>query len=204
MTILFKNIILAIALSSLRISPLLLIRIAIIVLLYAAALYVIYLSVVYIQSIGSGIGFSSGLFQDDFSSHLLLDCSKSDGAGLALHLLMSALLPFKPAEESPSRHRLTKAEQSQFTLSDELTEILVGLKLGDLYAEKQTKNVRLVFKQGIVHEDYLMHLYELFQNFCPSVPKLKKQSADLRTGKVYVGIYFNTYSLPCSPKIGRA
>ena len=51
--------ILAIALPSLRISPLLLIRIATIALLYAAALS---FNVVYIQSIGSGIGINSGLF----------------------------------------------------------------------------------------------------------------------------------------------
>jgi hypothetical protein len=51
--------VLAIALPSLRISPLLLIRIATIALLYAAALS---FNVVYIQSIGSGIGIFSGLF----------------------------------------------------------------------------------------------------------------------------------------------
>jgi NADH-ubiquinone oxidoreductase chain 2 len=56
--IFFQNII-AIALPSLRISPLLLIRIATIALLYAAALS---FNVVYIQSIGSGIGIFSGLF----------------------------------------------------------------------------------------------------------------------------------------------
>ena len=53
--------VLAIALPSLRISPLLLIRIATIALLYAAALS---FNVVYIQSIGSGIGIFSGLFFD--------------------------------------------------------------------------------------------------------------------------------------------
>ena len=56
--------VLAIALPSLRISPLLLIRIATIALLYAAALS---FNVVYIQSIGSGIGIFSGLFVDFFS-----------------------------------------------------------------------------------------------------------------------------------------
>ena len=60
MMILFKNNhILAIALPSLRISPLLIIRIAAIVLLYAVA---VLFTVIYIQSIGSGIGIFSGLF----------------------------------------------------------------------------------------------------------------------------------------------
>jgi hypothetical protein len=49
----FNSHILAIALPSLRTSPLFFTRIATIVLLYAAALYTVYLSVVYIQSIGS-------------------------------------------------------------------------------------------------------------------------------------------------------
>ena len=53
------TILLAIALTSLRMFPLLLIRIATIALLYAAALS---FNVVYIQSIGSGIGIFSGLF----------------------------------------------------------------------------------------------------------------------------------------------
>ena len=68
--------ILAIALPSLRTSPLFFTRIATIVLLYAAALYTVYLSVVYIQSIGSGIGVYSGLF-------------------------ISSLLPIKPGDVKP-------------------------------------------------------------------------------------------------------
>src|SRR5439155_10007356 len=61
--------ILAIALPSLRISPLLLIRIATIALLYAAALS---FNVVYIQSIGSGIGIFSGLFHVTLISQSIL------------------------------------------------------------------------------------------------------------------------------------
>jgi NADH-ubiquinone oxidoreductase chain 2 len=64
----FTNI-LAIALPSLRISPLLLIRIATIALLYAAALS---FNVVYIQSIGSGIGIFSGLFHVTLISQTFL------------------------------------------------------------------------------------------------------------------------------------
>jgi hypothetical protein len=56
LTSIFNNQILAIALPSLRISPLLLIRIATIALLYAAALS---FNVVYIQSIGSPIWYRS-------------------------------------------------------------------------------------------------------------------------------------------------
>jgi uncharacterized RDD family membrane protein YckC len=62
MMILFKNNhFLALALPSLRISPLLIIRIVTIVLLYVVA---VLFTVIYIQSIGSGIGIFSGLFLD--------------------------------------------------------------------------------------------------------------------------------------------
>ena len=60
-------------------------------------------------------------------------------------LFISALTPIKPK-------RLTNLEKSQFTLSDELKQILVGLILGDLHINKQPKNVRLMFKQGIVND----------------------------------------------------
>jgi len=106
--------ILAIALPSLRISPLLLIRIAAIVLLSAVALY---LSVIYIQSIGSGIGIFSGLF------HNFLFTQSSIGLEEISLLLCSSLVPVKPK-------RLTNTEKQQFVFTDELKQILVGLLLG--------------------------------------------------------------------------
>jgi hypothetical protein len=132
-------------------------------------------NVVYIQSIGSGIGIFSGL-------------------------LLSTLVPLKPSEDQPSR-RLTQAEKDKFTLSKELKDILVGLMMGDLYALKRGKTVKgntaLRFEQGIGHEKYLLHLFELFQNYCPSSPKITNRLPDKRTGKIYSRISFNTYSLPC-------
>jgi hypothetical protein len=181
--------ILAIALHSLRISPLL-IRIATIALLYAAALLI---SVVYIQSIGSGIGIFSGLFympELEISNWLLLSSPSSEGGWLAHHLLISSLLPVKPK-------RLTNLEKQQFSLSEELKQILVGLLLGDLYAYKECVNAKLRFKQGAIHKEYLFHLFELFSSYCPSGCKTTNAAPDKRTGKVYEGIYFNTYSLPC-------
>jgi hypothetical protein len=172
-----KNI-LAIALPSLRISPLLLIGIPTIVLLYAAAFYGIYLSVVYIQSIGSGIGVFSGLFHD-----FLMEILPSQ-------LLVSSLLPIKP-------RKLNKSEQEEFVLTENFKAILVGLILGDISGEKRSVNTRFLFKQGVCHEDYLRHLYELFASFCSQGPKIKNLKPDTRTGKVYTKIWFNTYSLPC-------
>jgi len=95
--------------------------------------------------------------------------------------------------------RLTKLEQSQFSLSEDLKSILVGLLLGDLCAQKRTikGNTCLHFEQGLVHKDYIYHLYELFEPYCRSVPKITNRLPDKRTGKIYSRVQFNTYSLPC-------
>jgi len=93
---------------------------------------------------------------------------------------------------------LTKLERSQSELSNNLKNILIGLLLGDLNAHKQTKNsnTMLRFRQGIVHEEYLLHLFELFGKYSRmDQPSIISQSPDKRTGKVYSSIYFNTYSL---------
>ena len=107
-------------------------------------------------------------------------------------------MPIEPKLEV-KRHRLTKAERTQLVLSKELKEISVGLLLGDLYGEKQKTsiNIRFVFNQGIIHKDYLFHLFELFQDYCPSDPKIGNHLSDKITGKVHSSIRFSTYSLPC-------
>jgi hypothetical protein len=59
---------------------------------------------------------------------------------------------------------MTKAERSLFSLSADLKAILVGLILGDLNVRKQGRsiNAMLCFEQGLVHKDYIFHLYDLF------------------------------------------
>lgn len=95
--------------------------------------------------------------------------------------------------------RLTKLERSQFTLSADLTGILAGLILGDLFICKQKKsaNAYLKFEQGLVHEAYLLHLYDLFKNYCLSAPKTANRLPDKRTGNVYTRVTFSTCALPC-------
>lgn len=110
-------------------------------------------------------------------------------------LLLCSLVPIKPGDDKP--RWLSKEEKAKFTLSSELKDILIGLCLGDLYIYKQRLNVSLMFRQGIVHEDYLLHLFELFKNFGPSGPKIQNSQPDKRTGKVYSAIYYRTYALPC-------
>src|SRR5436190_21028213 len=94
---------------------------------------------------------------------------------------------------------LTKAERAQFILTTEQKDILVGLILGDLNVRKVkgSVNAKLKFEQGTVHEDYLLHLYDLFKNYCTAPPKTTSRAPDTRTGKVYSAISFDSYSLPC-------
>ncbi len=98
-----------------------------------------------------------------------------------------------------STRRLTKLERLQFSLSDNLKNILVGLYLGDLYAIKKTKgiNAYLEFTQGLVNKDYLEHLYELFKIYCHNAPNTTNMAPHKRTGKTYSRVRFLTYSLPC-------
>jgi len=180
--------ILAIVLPSLRISSLnraWLVAMGILsIVLFHIAVIAFY--TVYIQSIGSGMNIFSGLF----NNFLLVHYCAADENFSSL-LLLSSLLPVKP--------RLTKVEKEAFSLSQELKDITIGLLLGDLYARKQKLgvNVCLAFRQGIVHEDYLNHLYKKFQDFCPQGPKIQIPKPDIRTGIVHRSIYFSTYTLPC-------
>ncbi len=158
---------LAIALPSLRMSPLLAF-----VLVGTGTLLA---GVMYIQSIGSGLTSFGDLF-------------------------ICALIPVKSDEDptpSEASNGLTKEEKAALTVPNQLKEILVGLLLGDLHAQKQNVNTRFHFKQGVIHKDYLMHLYELFKDFCFNAPKIFDLLADKRTAKVYSSIRFTTYTLPC-------
>jgi hypothetical protein len=94
---------------------------------------------------------------------------------------------------------LTKAERSMFSLSADLKAILVGLTLGDLNIQKHGRSVNatLRFEQGLVHKDYIYHLYDLLEKFCRSIPKTTNRLPDKRTGKIYTRVAFKTRSLPC-------
>lgn len=97
------------------------------------------------------------------------------------------------------RNFLTKAERALLILSSQSKEILVGLFLGDLYARKRslTGNARLEFAQGVIHKDYLLHLYDLFKMYCSAEPKVNNHSPHKLTGKSYTSVKFETRSLPC-------
>jgi hypothetical protein len=89
--------------------------------------------------------------------------------------------------------QLTKLERSQFVLSKDLKEILIGLLMGDLCANKRKSavNARLVVEQGLIHKEYLCHLYELLKIYCGTGPQISNRLPDKRTGKTYTRIKFH-------------
>jgi len=97
------------------------------------------------------------------------------------------------------KKRLTNLERAQISLPQDLKEILVGLFLGDLCAQKRSSkgNTNLHFEQGYLHKDYIYHLYDIFKSYCNSEPKASNRLPDKRTGVVYTRIQFITLCLPC-------
>lgn len=93
--------------------------------------------------------------------------------------------------------RLTNVEKESFSISPDLHNIIIGSMLGDLNINKQHNNARLRFEQGLIHEAYIIALYNLFKNYCPSGIVPLKRNPDHRTGVVYTNLRFITYSLPC-------
>ena len=77
-----------------------------------------------------------------------------------------------------------KSTKSYLILNNELEEIIIGLLLGDLFAEKRNpnSNTRLQFKQSNKNKDYIDHLYLLFKEYCNSEPKVNS-SIEKRRGK---------------------
>lgn len=97
------------------------------------------------------------------------------------------------------RNSMTQAKRLQFSLPQNIKDILVGLILGDLCIRKRKEgaNARLQFEQSVIHEDYLLHLYELFKTYCSSLPKTSNRAPHKVTSKIYTRVTFNTFTLPC-------
>jgi hypothetical protein len=98
-----------------------------------------------------------------------------------------------------STKRLTNVIKNSCSVSQDLHEVMIGLILGDLCIRKVFRgiNARLQFEQGLIHEAYIIHLYELFKDYCNLGLKYSDRKPDSRTGKIYSRVIFQTYSLPC-------
>ena len=99
---------------------------------------------------------------------------------------------------SHSVKRMNKDERSQFKLDPYLKQVLIGNILGDVHMRRfsEKANARLVFAQGDKNASYLLYLYELFQEYVLTPPKISK-SIDKKTGKLKYKLSFASLSLPC-------
>ena len=99
---------------------------------------------------------------------------------------------------SLQQKRLTNLERSKITLDDILKQVLVGNILGDVYMRRSSAkaNTRVVFRQGSINADYLLHLYSLYQKFVSTPPSVTSIT-DSATGKTRDNLSFATLALPC-------
>ena len=134
------------------------------------------------------------------------------------NLIYSAILP------TITKKRLSKDERSQFKIESPLSEIIIGLLLGDGHIQnRSSKGIsRFIFGQSskkLQHLNYFYHILDLFKpyiskDFTPknrttSAVKIKpaSKSISLQDSSSYKGelyevkshssVYFATYSLPC-------
>lgn len=79
-----------------------------------------------------------------------------------------------------------------------LKQILIGNILGDVYRRRfsEKANVRIIFRQGYINASYLLHLYNLFQEFVLTPPSVSTVT-DKNTGKIRYNLSFATLALPC-------
>jgi hypothetical protein len=100
---------------------------------------------------------------------------------------------------SNKNYKLKKEYKDSYKLNVEQEESLIGLTLGDVSIEKSKNslNARIRFEQSVIHEEYLMFLYQLFEPLTNMTPKVQIRKPDSRTEKQYKSIRFATLSMPC-------
>jgi len=111
---------------------------------------------------------------------------------LALPVLAGRFIYSKAKNFTKPVYLTLNKQPKSITFDDipsELKDIIIGLTLGDLYIRRRNKNTSLHFKQSLIHGDYILHLYTLFQEYCNMAPKIK--DAVLK-GKTHQSIYFDT------------
>lgn len=90
--------------------------------------------------------------------------------------------------------------KAHLILTQLLLEVGIGLMLGDIHAEKPSAkhNTRLQFHHSEVQGFYMVHLWDLFKDYCNAGP-FGASFKDTRPNrmKTYFSVRFNTLSIPC-------
>jgi hypothetical protein len=64
-------------------------------------------------------------------------------------------------------------------------------------------NARIIFRQGSINASYLLHLYNLYQEFVTTPPAVSSIT-DKNTGKIRYNLSFATLALPCFNELYEA
>jgi|SRR5580658_3319331 hypothetical protein len=118
-------------------------------------------------------------------------------------LITSVSLICKKNYTTSVNKRLTKVERSKLSIDSPLSEILIGLLLGDGHLQCRFGNSRFIYGQSSLREHHLNYFYHIFDLFKPFLSKeyLKKAKSrsfvDKRTKNTYSSISFSTLTLPC-------
>ena len=85
-------------------------------------------------------------------------------------------------------------KKKKLKLNREQREILVGVLLGDAHLETQNNGstYRLKIEQSIKHKSYVEHLYEIFNEWVNTPPKIRMRTGE--NGSLHKMIGFQTYS----------
>nr|QGI24135.1 LAGLIDADG endonuclease [Conidiobolus sp.] len=93
---------------------------------------------------------------------------------------------------------LTNKGKKKITISPEISEILIGILLGDGHIQQRSLkgNSRLMYTQSDKHKEYFDHVYNIFKDYCNKdyIPKMGTKRI---SEKVYKHYTFATLSLPC-------
>ena len=113
----------------------------------------------------------------------------------------------KSFHSSPSNYvkRISNSERSKFKLDFYLKQILIGNILGDVYMRRfsEKANAIIIFRQGSINASYLLHLYNLYQEFVTTPPAVSSIT-DKNTGKIRYNLSFATLALPCFNELYEA
>ncbi len=99
--------------------------------------------------------------------------------------------------------RITKLDKSKKTIEKPLSDIIIGLLLGEGHIQKRTfkGNSRFIYGQSSLrkhHLNYFNHILELFVPFLSEEFKLKEKSfLNKKTNIRYRSVNFTTLSFPC-------
>ena len=101
--------------------------------------------------------------------------------------------------------RISNSERSKFKLDFYLKQILIGNILGDVYMRRfsEKANARIIFRQGSINASYLLHLYNLYQEFVTTPPAVSSIT-DKNTAKIRYNLSFATLALPCFNELYEA